>query len=104
MTLNEYQKGTLLTWGGPMPEERAVMGLAEEAGEAISKYQKWLRCDYGRDEMKKRIALELGDVLFYVAVTAHELGFTLEEVAEMNQAKLLDRKQRGVIQGDGDNR
>ena len=31
-------------------------------------------------------------------------GSTLEKVAEANVAKLSDRKERGVIKGDGDNR
>lgn len=104
MELNEYQAGCLKTWGGPSREVRAVMGLAEEAGETVAKYQKYLRMDYPRDEMLQKISLELGDVLYYVAITAHELGMSLDDIAIKNRAKLLDRKQRGKILGDGDNR
>lgn len=104
MELNDYQKGCLQTWGGPQQEIRAVMGIAEEAGEAVAKYQKYLRMDYGRDEMLRKISLELGDVLYYVAVTANELGMTLDDIAIKNRTKLSDRKARNKILGDGDNR
>lgn len=35
---------------------------------------------------------------------AHDMGYKLSEIAEMNHAKLASRKARGVIQGSGDNR
>ena len=35
---------------------------------------------------------------------AEENGYTLEQVAEINIAKLRDRQARGVIQGNGDER
>ncbi len=47
---------------------------------------------------------ELGDVLWYIAASAKELGFTLEQVAQLNLKKLADRKERGVIKSEGDNR
>jgi NTP pyrophosphatase (non-canonical NTP hydrolase) len=52
----------------------------------------------------RALALELGDVLWYVSVLAGELGFDLQEVAKMNLQKLRDRRERGVLQGSGDNR
>ena len=50
------------------------------------------------------IADELGDVLWFVAMMAHRLGFSLEEVMRRNLGKLADRQNRGVIIGDGDKR
>lgn len=47
---------------------------------------------------------EISDVLWYLAAAARELGFTLEEIATYNLAKLADRKARGVLAGSGDNR
>jgi len=43
-------------------------------------------------------------VLWYLAQVATELNLSLDEVAEHNIAKLLDRQARGKIRGDGDNR
>ena len=37
------------------------------------------------------MVLELGDVLYYIAATAHDLGYTLEDVARMNRQKLIER-------------
>lgn len=67
--------------------------------------KKFLRGDYDLDgEHKKAIALEIGDVLWYCATLANDLGYSLEEVAQMNLAKLRSRQQRNKISGDGDNR
>ena len=53
-----------------------------------------------RDDM----AAELGDVLWYVAAVAQELGVSLADVAQANLDKLASRKARGTLQGSGDNR
>jgi NTP pyrophosphatase (non-canonical NTP hydrolase) len=47
---------------------------------------------------------ELGDVLWYVAQVATELGLDLDAIAEGNIEKLLSRQRRGVLSGSGDNR
>jgi NTP pyrophosphatase (non-canonical NTP hydrolase) len=46
----------------------------------------------------------LGDVLWYVANLSADLNISMQEVAEMNIDKLNSRKERGVLQGSGDNR
>ena len=43
-------------------------------------------------------------MLWFVALLSKELGYTLHEVGQMNIDKLKDRAQRGVIDGNGDNR
>ena len=50
------------------------------------------------------MAKELGDVLWYVAQLATELGLDLDDVAEANLEKLLSRQRRGVLSGSGDDR
>ena len=107
MTLNEYQHGALGT--AVYPQDKRVvypaLGLAGEAGETADKVKKYLRGDYPLDEEhKKAIALEIGDVLWYCATLANDLGFSLEEVGQMNLDKLRSRQQRHKLAGDGDNR
>jgi NTP pyrophosphatase (non-canonical NTP hydrolase) len=50
------------------------------------------------------VAIELGDVLWYISQLATELGFTLEEIASMNIEKLYGRMDRAKLGGSGDNR
>ena len=45
-----------------------------------------------------------GDVLWYVAQLASELGYDLNEVADANLQKLSSRAARGRIGGSGDQR
>ena len=46
----------------------------------------------------------LSDIVFEVGGFAKKYGYTLEQVAEINIAKLRDRQARGVIKGNGDER
>lgn len=88
------------------PEKHAIvypaLGIAGEGGEIAEKVKKWLRGD--RELDKTEVAKELGDVCWYIASMADDLGFTLEQVIQMNVEKLTSRKERGVQKGDGDNR
>jgi len=43
-------------------------------------------------------------VLYCVDGLCEEYGSTIEEIAQMNIEKLLDRKNRGVLKGSGDDR
>ncbi len=110
MELNEYQKRALST--AFHPEKSKViypaLGLASEAGEVSGKVKKWVRGDDGEGAMseERRMTLrdEIGDVLWYVAVLSHDLGFELDEIAKLNVEKLNSRKERGTLKGDGDKR
>jgi NTP pyrophosphatase (non-canonical NTP hydrolase) len=55
-------------------------------------------------ETNQAIGDEIGDVLWYMAALARDLGLSLDDIADRNIQKLLDRKARNVIQGSGDNR
>ncbi len=83
-----------------------VLGLCDEAGEVQSIFKKWIRDDGADPEKlsKEDVAKELGDVLWYIAITAHELGIDLEDIARLNVEKLKSRSERGVLGGSGDNR
>lgn len=112
MTLSEYQERARST--ARYPEEAAllypVLKLSGEAGEVAEKLGKLMRDDGwlpGREldeAAREALAKELGDVLWYVASVAADLGTTLDEVARTNLAKLEDRARRGVIHGSGDER
>lgn len=89
------------------------LGLGE-AGEVQGKIKKIWRDDlFGQPienpqkyspQKVEAIKSELGDLLWYVAQTATELGLSLGDIAISNIDKLQDRKERGVLQGSGDNR
>lgn len=116
MELNDYQKQALSTVGYPYEFKTIypALGMNGEAGEVADKVKKilrdteYLKDKYGAiklsDEQKKALALEVGDVLWYCAALSNDLGYTLEEVAQMNAGKLASRKERGVLSGSGDNR
>ena len=108
MTINEYQKGALRT--AIYPESRRIiyptLGLTGEAGEVADKVKKVIRDnnDEFSDERKQQIALELGDVMWYAATLAHDLGYSLDEICQMNLDKLASRMQRNKLHGSGDER
>jgi NTP pyrophosphatase (non-canonical NTP hydrolase) len=109
MDLNAYQQAAGRTALYPDRGRNPLyptLGLCGEAGEVADKVKKVLRDDGGvfSPERRQAIALELGDVLWYVAQLAHELGLSLEEIAGANLAKLADRAERNVLGGSGDRR
>jgi len=83
-----------------------TLGLAGEAGEVAEKIKKVLRDKNSLIDKNTRLELkkELGDVLWYLANLATEIGLSLEEIAKTNLKKLASRKKRGKIHGNGDNR
>lgn len=83
-----------------------ALGLAGETGEVCEKVKKVLRDSGGvfSEEKKAEIKKELGDVLWYISNLASDLDLKLEDIARANLEKLLSRKERGVLQGSGDNR
>jgi NTP pyrophosphatase (non-canonical NTP hydrolase) len=108
MTLNEYQQKALTTkgYGAGNNIIYPTLGLTGESGEVADKVKKVLRDNNGEftDEIKLEIIKESGDVLWYLAALADDLGYTLQEVAQMNIDKLTSRKERNKIAGSGDNR
>ncbi len=83
-----------------------TLGLCGEAGEVADKIKKVMRDQGGVLDAVVRddLALELGDVLWYLAQLATELDLDLDAIAEANLAKLASRAARNVIGGSGDRR
>ena len=80
--------------------------LTNEAGEVAGKVKKIFR-DHGgviTDADRDALALELGDVLWYLTEICSRLDIRLEDVAARNIAKIADRMSRGVLGGEGDHR
>jgi NTP pyrophosphatase (non-canonical NTP hydrolase) len=111
--LNEYQIEARKTGDYPQMGGNLIypaLGLSGEAGETVDKIKKlWRNKGITRGtvlDAADRTALikELGDVLWYTAAIASELGTTLSFVAAENIRKLHDRANRGVIKSEGDDR
>jgi len=101
ITADEYQRKAGET--AIYPKKDALpylsLGLVSEAGEVAGKIKKLIR-----DKTKSDVASEVGDVLWYCAMLASEVGVSLGKIMENNLEKLNDRKQRGKLQGSGDTR
>lgn len=97
MTLDDYQQAALRTVNPSLSDRDrlldAAAGLSEEAGELLGLVRK--RLFQGRNPDRAMLVEELGDVLWCLAVTAHSLGFSLDEIAAANQAKLAIRHPGG---------
>jgi NTP pyrophosphatase (non-canonical NTP hydrolase) len=110
MQLNEYQEKAATTSGniavGGNTWLYPVLGLAGETGETVEKFKKIFRDNEGvlTDEKKEEIIKELGDVLWYLAEISRQIHVPFEVIAQTNLDKLASRKERGMIQGSGDNR
>src|SRR5438309_4892833 len=94
MTFEEYQKQALTTVLSTGDEFKDllhwVLGLTGEAGEVAEKMKKIIRDKDSvvSEEDKLEMAKELGDVLWYLAVFANDLGVPLSEIAQTNLNKL----------------
>lgn len=79
-----------------------TLGLTGEAGEVAELVKKHLR---GRELDEHEMALEMGDVLWYLAALADDIGIPLSVIAALNLEKLSKRKREGEIawrnQADG---
>lgn len=97
MTIQDYQNDALRTEKGMRMEYprilNGLMGLAGEAGEALDVLKKYMF--HGHELDKIHIAKELGDVSWYLAVSADALGYSLEEIFQMNIDKRKERYPNG---------
>ncbi|PDZ29172.1 nucleotide pyrophosphohydrolase [Bacillus toyonensis] len=106
--LDQYQEAALRTWntnqdfGGRVLN--AALGLSGEAGEVADIVKKAIFHGHGFDPAHcpgeeegntHKIALELGDILYYISIMSHEMGYTLEDIAQMNISKLAKRYPDG---------
>ncbi len=106
LTLDGYQQLALETAIYPQPIIYPALEICGEAGEIADKVKKVLRDNNSEFTLalKHEIAKEVGDVLWGLATLAHDLGYTLGDIAVMNYDKLRSRRLRDKLGGSGDNR
>lgn len=127
MKMNEYQK---MAMGTCMESSNnwsyMFLNLVGEVGEFASKVAKAIRkekcaigwkedsqeadennlfptCSYfDWKEMDEELKKEAGDILWQLSGVCSVMGWSLEEIAQMNLDKLAARKAVGTIDGNGD--
>lgn len=127
MELNEYQKRAMETCMESSNNwSYMFLNLVGEVGEFASKVAKAIRkeklaigwkeesqeadennliptCSYfDWEEMDEELKKEAGDILWQLSGLCSVMGWSLEEVAQMNLDKLAARKAVGTIDGNGD--
>lgn len=95
-----------------------LTNLVGEVGEFSSKMAKAIRkgnatIDHNRlefedmadvMELNNALMYEAGDILWQLSGLCTVMGWSLDDVAYANINKLMSRQNRGVIDGEGDNR
>lgn len=102
MNMNEYQQQAS-QYATYQSINYPYFALVEEVGEFYGKIAKTLRGDVV-PELDAALKKELGDILWNLSEICSLRGYSLAEIAQGNLDKLASRKERGVIQGDGDDR
>lgn len=107
-TFKEYQElsKTTAIYSRDKALEYVVLGLVSEAGEIAGKLKKIIRDSDGTmsEEQRAELIKEGGDCIWYLSQFFTELGCDFDQAATENIEKLLSRKERGVLKGNGDNR
>lgn len=116
MTFEEYEDDAVSTAiypgrGYPTGLMYVALKMNGEAGELAEHVGKAMRDEsFGvtslalSEAKRELIQKEIGDVLWYLAAAAREIGTDLGTIAKANIAKLKDRQARGKLGGSGDNR
>ena len=118
MTLNDYQKKAM---GTCMPSSEnfsyMMLNLVGEVGEFASKVGKYIRkgeADISYNDLflsdnliliesqEEELKKEAGDILWQISGLCSVMGWSLEDIAQMNLDKLAARKAIGTIDGNGD--
>ena len=99
LSMNEYQHKAARTINKSLTAEQmrahALHEIASEVGEIHGLYQKELQ---GHVFMVEKLQKEIGDLLWGIAELCEFYGFTLEDIARMNIAKLEKRYPEGFTE------
>lgn len=101
MDFKEYQQLALRTFNHEHDDEmtlNGVMGICGEGGECLDLMKKHIF--QGHELSKDKLKDELGDIMWYLAITAESIGITLEDIADFNINKLKIRYPNGFSSSD----
>ncbi|MDE3073805.1 MAG: nucleoside triphosphate pyrophosphohydrolase family protein [Chloroflexota bacterium] len=96
MFADDYQDEAMRTASRGTPRQDVIMaalGLNGEAGEVADLIKKWV--GHGHPLDPDKLKEELGDVLWYCALTCQAMGWKLGEVMQQNLTKLARRYPDG---------
>ena len=102
--LEEFQDGDMI-WSQPQRLLTGGIGICSEGGELLDLVKKLLF--QGKEptpELREKIKLELGDVMWYVQQVLIWGGWSLEEVLAENTKKLTGRFPEGFSVDKSENR
>jgi NTP pyrophosphatase (non-canonical NTP hydrolase) len=103
MELNVYQERANRTDQRPGRDEQALvfplLGLASEVGSLVNQYKKRVRDGEVHELFDRKAAVELGDILWYVANLAAKLGYSLQDVADQNLRRINERWAAETAEG-----
>jgi NTP pyrophosphatase (non-canonical NTP hydrolase) len=106
MLANDYQATTLQTlkeFDEPYYSLlHLALGVAGEGGEVVELIKK--HAFHGHQLDRHKLALEIGDSLFYLAALSHTIGYELSQVMQMNIDKLKARYPNGFSSEASKNR
>lgn len=99
MNLTEYQLLAARTINPEQPDKEKlinfVFGLAGETGETIDLLKKIIFHGHDMEINRDKLAIELGDCLWYIAGIATAAGINLDDIAKRNIEKLKARYPDG---------
>ena len=101
MDFNEYQQLALRTFNTKAKDQmtlNGVMGICGEGGECLDLMKKHMF--QGHELSPDKLKDELGDIMWYLAITAESIGVKLEDIAEFNVNKLRTRYPNGFSSSD----
>lgn len=102
MTFDSYQRASARTINTDLGYQdqlaNAGLGISDEAGEVAGILKKALFQEHGINAAE--LVAEMGDVLWYLALLATTMGFSLGDVAAANVKKLEQRYPKGFRAAD----
>ena len=95
VSLNDYQKAAIESCFNSAAINQHAIRLAGEGLKVVNKVKTIERFedgDYTKDETKRELAENIGEVIKYCAALSHDLGYDLEDVVQICYDKMQTQK------------